>query len=193
MKRRVQIGTALSAWLLAPAVWAAEGEQTNLFAGDIGNVVWTLAIFLLVIFILGRFAWGPLLESLQRREEFIRRSLAEAKEDREAAEARLEEYEKKLAVASSEAAELVDQGRREAQSVRSRIEDQAREESDKMIERARREIDLAKQTAIKDVYAISAELATQIAGRILRRELSAKDHERLIGESIQELGKLEKN
>lgn len=193
MERRVHIAVTLAAWMLASAVRAAEGEQSNLFAGDIDNVVWTLVIFVLVIFVLGRFAWGPLLESLQRREEFIRRSLTEAKNDREAAEARLEEYESKLAAASSEAAELIDQGRRDAQTLRARIEEQAREESDKMIERATREIDLAKQTAIKDLYAISAELATQIAGRILERELSPQDHERLISESIQELDKLEKN
>ena len=52
--------------------------------------------FLLVIFVLGKFAWGPLLSGLQQREEFIRRSLQEAKDDREAAEARLQEYEEKL-------------------------------------------------------------------------------------------------
>jgi F-type H+-transporting ATPase subunit b len=62
-----------------------------------------------------------------------------------------------------------------------------------MIERAKREIELAKQSAIKDLYATSSDLATEIASRILQRELNAQDHEKLIADSIRELGDLEKN
>lgn len=193
MMQKALVGVVFSITLLASAAGAAEEGQGNLFAGDIGNVVWTLVIFVLVIVVLGKFAWGPLLNALQQREEFIRRSLKEARDDRESAEARLMEYEEKLSKGKAEATEIVEQGRRESEKTKQRIEDQAREESDKMVERARREIDLAKQTAIKDLYATSADLATQIASRILQRELSAQDHERLISESIEELGDLDKN
>lgn len=193
MMRKVLIGAVWTNSIPTAVAWAAEGEQGNLFAGDIGNVVWTLVIFVLVIFVLGRFAWGPLLSALQQREEFIRRSLKEAKEDREAAERRLREYEEKISSANAEATEIVEQGRRESEKTRQRIEEQARTESDKMVERAKREIGLAKQAAIKDLYATSADLATEIAARILRRELTARDHERLISESIEELGDLDKN
>jgi len=193
MMQKVLFGVVLSITMLASAAGAAEEGKGNLFAGDIGNVVWTVVIFVLVIVVLGKFAWGPLLNALQQREEFIRRSLKEAKDDREAAETRLREYEEKLSKGQAEAAEIVDQGRRQSEKTKQRIEEQTREESDKMIERAKREIDLAKQTAIKDLYATSAELATEIASRILQREISAQDHERLISESIEELGDLDKN
>ena len=193
MKNRVVSSLVLLLVILAPAAFAAEEGQSNLFAGDIGNAVWTLVIFLLLLFLLGKFAWGPLLTGLQQREEFIRRSLKEAKEDREAAESRLAEYEAKLADAGVQAAEIVDQGKRNAEQVRASIEEKARDEADKMVERARREIELAKQSAIKDLYATSSELATEIASRILQRELNAQDHERLISESIEELGELDKN
>lgn len=194
MKRGIPLSVVgLATCWLAPAAFAAEEGQGNLFAGDVGNAVWTLAIFVLVILVLGKFAWGPMLRGLQQREEFIRRSLAEAKQDREAAEARLAEYEMKLAQASGEANQIVDEGRRQGEELRARMEDKARQESEKMVERARREIELAKQAAIKDLYATSADLATEIASRILRRELSAGDHERLISESIDELGGLERN
>ena len=193
MMQKVSWSLVLSMLALTPAVWAAEEGQSNLFAGDIGNAVWTLVIFLLVVFILGKFAWGPLLSSLQQREEFIRRSLQEAKDDRESAEARLAEFEAKLADAGAQAAEIVDQGKRNAEAARASIEERAREESDKMIERAKREIELAKQSAIKDLYATSSDLATEIASRILQRELNPQDHEKLIADSIRELGDLEKN
>ena len=193
MMRRALLSLVLLLAFQASTAWAAEGGESNLFAGDIGNAVWTLVIFLLVIVVLGKFAWGPLLGGLQQREEFIRRSLNEAKEDREAAEARLQEYEEKLATASGEASEIVEQGKREGENLRAGIEEKARDEADKMVERARREIDLAKQTAIKELYATSSELATEIASRIVQRELNAQDHEKLISDSIEELGNLDKN
>lgn len=193
MMRRISSSLVLLMAVQAAAAHAAEGGENNLFAGDIGNAVWTLVIFLLVIAVLGKFAWGPLLGGLQQREEFIRRSLQEAKADREAAEARLQEYEEKLTTAGAEASQIVEQGKSEGEKLREGIEEKARDEADKMVDRARREIELAKQTAIKDLYATSSELATEIASRIVRRELNPQDHEKLISDSIKELGDLDQN
>jgi F-type H+-transporting ATPase subunit b len=169
------------------------GGEVNLFAGDLGNAIWTLVIFILVIVVLGKFAWGPLLSALQQREQFIRSSLQEAKDDREAAEARLQEYELRLQEAAAEATQIVEQGRQDADKAKVRIEETARTEADKLVDRAKREIDLARQAAIKDLYATSAGLATDIAGKVLKRELSPRDHERLIQESIEELNQQDRN
>jgi F-type H+-transporting ATPase subunit b len=193
MKLRVLIANASMTVLLAASAAASEGGENNLFAGDIGNAFWTLLIFGLVIVVLGKFAWTPLLNGLQKREEFIRVSLEEAKEDRLAAEARLQEYEQKLVGAKDEANEIIDRAKGEAESLRVRLEQQAREESEAMLERAKREIDIAKQSAVKELYSTSAELATDIAGKILHRELNSQDHDRLIKESIDELGNLDRN
>ncbi len=193
MMRRAVSSLVLSFLLSAPATWAAEGGENNLFAGDIGNAVWTLVIFLLAIVVLGKFAWGPLLGGLQQREEFIRQSLKDAKQDRKDAEARLKEYEERLSGAAAEAARMIEQGKREGDKLRTEIEAKAREEADKMIDRAQREIGLAKNSAIKDLYATSSELATEIAARILQRELNPQDHEKLISDSIKELGRLSEN
>jgi len=193
MMRRVSWSLVLLVAVQASAALASEGGENNLFAGDIGNAVWTLVIFLLVIAVLGKFAWGPLLGGLQQREEFIRRSLQEAKEDREAAEARLQEYEERLSGAGAEASQIIEQGKREGENLRAGIEEKAHDEADKMVDRARREIDQAKQSAIKDLYATSSELATEIASRIVQRELNPQDHEKLISDSIKELGNLDRN
>lgn len=193
MMRRVSWSLVLLLAVQTSAALAAEGGESNLFAGDIGNAVWTLVIFLLVIAVLGKFAWGPLLSGLQQREEFIRRSLQEAKEDREAAEARLLEYEERLSGAGAEASQIIEQGKREGENLRAGIEEKARDEADKMVDRARREIELAKRTAIKELYATSSELATEIASRIVQRELNPQDHEKLISDSIKELGNLDQN
>ncbi|HSS79031.1 MAG TPA: F0F1 ATP synthase subunit B [Thermoanaerobaculia bacterium] len=180
--------TALPLLALAiPALAAAaeeSAEKPSLFAGDLGNSVWTLVIFLIVLVILGKFAWGPILNSLQNRENFIREALESAKRDREAAEARLKEYEQKLAASRAEATAIVEEGRRDAEVVKRRIEATAKEEADKTIERAKREIQIATDTATKELYTLSAKLATQLAAQVIGRELSPQDHQRLISQAI---------
>lgn len=188
------LSTLAAAWLLPLAASAAEeahgaGEAApSLFAGDVGVAVWTVLIFLLVVFILGRYAWKPLLSALQAREDFIRDSLQKAREEREQAERRLAEYEEKLAAARAEATALVEEGRRDAETVKAKIEATAREEGDKLMARARREIELARDQAVKDLHTTTARLATDLATKVLEREIRAEDHERLLAESLRELG-----
>ncbi len=179
--------------LAAPVLAAGSGGENNIFAGDFGNVLWTLVIFFLVLAVLGKFAWGPLLDSLRAREDFIRESLETAKHDRDQAEARLKEYDDKLTEARAEATAIVEEGRRDAEVARQRVEEEARAEAEKMIERAKREIGIAKETAVKDLYNLSGNLATDIAARIVGRELKPEDHERLIEESIGELEQMGPN
>lgn len=180
----------------APALAAGGGEghgESSIFAGDLGNVLWTLVIFGLVLFVLGKFAWGPMLDMLQKREDFIRESLESAKKDRVEAEARLAEYEERLTEARAEATAIVEEGRRDAEVLRQRIEEEARAEAEKVMGRAKREISIAHETAVKELYELSGRLATDIAGRIVGRELSTGDHDRLIRESIEEIDNLETN
>lgn len=177
----------------ASPVFASEGGEENIFSGNLGNAVWTLLVFGAVLFVLGKYAWGPLLDALQKREQFIHDSLAEAKQDREEAEKRLEEHTRQLNAARAEATEIVEEGRRDAQVVKARIEEEALEESRKTLDRAKREIELAKQMAIKELYTSSATLATEMASRILRKELSAAEKDKLVARSLDELEQLDTN
>ena len=170
----------------APALAAGDGPS-NPFAGDIGNALWTLIIFALVIIILGKFAWGPILSALQKREDFIRDSLEQARKDREQAEARLKEYSDRLNAARTEATAIVDEGRRDADVVRHKIEQEAKAEATRLIERAKREIGIATETAIKELYQLTGRLSTEVASRVIRKEVNASEHSRLIQESIDEL------
>ena len=178
------VSLALAAPALAAEPEHGGGGASNPFAGDFGNALWTLVIFGLVLFVLGKFAWGPILNTLQARETFIRESLETAKRDRDEAEARLREYEERLAQARAEATAIVDEGRRDAVAVKQRIEEDAQREADKRLERAKREIQIATETATKEIYLLSARLATDMAGKMMGRELTPQDHERLIAESL---------
>jgi len=191
IKRALVYLAALAMAMPAIPALAAEaehgGEAPSLFAGDLGNSFWTLLIFVVVLVVLGKFAWGPILNTLQARESFIHEALATAKRDRDEAEARLREYEARLAQARAEASAIVDEGRRDAIVVKQRIEEDAQREADKRLERAKREIQIATETATKELYQLSARLATEMAGKVIGRELTAQDHERLIAESLDSL------
>jgi F-type H+-transporting ATPase subunit b len=177
---------------MSVAVQAAFAEEhggaPNPFAGNIGNLIWTLLIFILVLVVLGKFAWKPILDGLQRRERFIRESLETAKREREAAEARLREYEQKLVAAREEASKLVEEGRRDAEGLKRKIEEEARTAGDAMLDRAKREIGVARDTALRQLHDESAELAATMARAILKRQISPEDHARLVQDALTELG-----
>lgn len=170
---------------LAAFAAEAEGGAWSPFQGDVGNALWTWVVFLLVFFVLARFAWKPLLGALQGREDFIKSSLEQAKGERDQARVLLGEYEAKLASARQEIDGMIDEARRDAASLREREEAAAKAEAKQIVERARREIDLARDNAVADLYARANQLATLAAAKILERELTPADHERLIAESIQ--------
>ena len=169
---------------------AGHGETPSLFTGDLGNAFWTLLIFLLVVFTLGKFAWKPLLGLLQKREDFIRDSLAQAKEDREKAERVLAEHQAKLDQARAEASAIVEEGRRDAEVLHQKIKADAKNEGEAMIARARREIELARDSAVKELFELTTDLATDAAGRIIHKELSPAEHGALVQESIRELRRI---
>ena len=169
------------------AAEAAPEAGNNVFAGDIGNALWTVLIFVLVLVVLGKYAWGPLLAGLQAREAYIRESLETARRDRQEAGDRLREYEEKLAAARAEATAIIEQGRRDAEAVKRKIEEQAKHESDQMIARARHEIDAATAEATRQLYTLSARLAIELAARVIGREVDPKDHERLIAAAIDDI------
>lgn len=182
----------LPLWFALPALAApeeghGEGGGWSPFEGDFGNALWTVLVFCIVLWILGKYAWGPILTALQGRERFIRDSLEQAKGAREEAEARLAEYEAKLAAARQEVDAMLEEGRRDNAAMRQREEERAREETEKMLARARREIDIAKETAVKDLFDRATRLSVEVAGRILEREVSAADHSRLIDDAISAL------
>jgi F-type H+-transporting ATPase subunit b len=176
---------AFLAPLAATAAEAAEGGGWNPLQGDFGNFVWTVVVLLLVFWVLSKYAWGPLLGLLQGREDFIRSSLEQAKGERDQARVLLGEYEAKLASAREEIDAMIDEARRDAASLREREEAAAKGEARQILDRARREIELAKDTAVADLYERATALSTLAAGKILERELTGTDHQRLIDESIR--------
>src|SRR5438552_9168405 len=144
MRQRLISIAFLALTALALPVGAQEHEAVTLspFAGNLGNAVWTLGIFLIVVIVLGKFAWGPILSLLQERERFIHKSLSDAKHDRDEAEARLKDYAAKLQSAQAEAVAIIEDARRDAERLREELRQRAKTEAGTMLKNAERQIEL---------------------------------------------------
>jgi F-type H+-transporting ATPase subunit b len=149
--------------------------------------VTTLVIFALLLAVLGKYAWGPIVAGLRQREEKIRKDIADAEESRRRSEAALREYEAKLADAENRVRELIETGRAEAERMATGIKMQAQQDVEEIKERAERDIESARAQAISGIYAEAADLSTAIAEKILRRNLNADDQRDLVNQSLEQL------
>jgi F-type H+-transporting ATPase subunit b len=163
---------------------AADEHKSDIFAGGLGNMIWTTIIFAIVVVILGKKAWPQILRTLNEREASIRGALEHAQREREAAEKLLADYKRQIDHARQEATAIVEEGRRDGEEVRRRLAEEARRESAETLARAKREIQLAADAAVKELHDQTSELAVQLAGGIIRKELRADDHRALLTESL---------
>lgn len=192
--RRYALISALALLAVATGtetVLAAGGEGSNsMFIGDVANAIWTLVVFTIVFIILAKFAWGPMTEGLQKRESFIRDSLTNAKIEREKAEQMMAEYTAKLEAAGDKAGEIVEEARRDAEETRKRLLAEAKADAEALAERTKRDIELARDDAVKRMHDDAIELATAVASKLIQKELNASDHQALIDQSLSELNRM---
>jgi F-type H+-transporting ATPase subunit b len=154
---------------------------------DPGLFIWTILTFLVLLGLLGRFAWGPLLQALETRQEGIRKSL----EDAEAARRELERLNREsgaiLKSARIEAESIVTKSRGDAEALREEFKKRARAEADAMIGDAKRQIASEKAQAIGDLRNQVAELAIMIATKVLERNVSREDNDKLVEDTLKRL------
>ena len=157
---------------------------------DPGLYVWTILTFLLLFFLLAKFAWKPLLKALSEREEKIRSSLGKADEAQQKLERLSAEGEKIIGKARAEAQSIVSNGKVVAEKVRDEIEAKAKEKAKTIVAQAGKQITAEKGQAISDIRGEVASLSIQIAGKLIRKNLSKKDNMVLIKESLEKAEKV---
>jgi F-type H+-transporting ATPase subunit b len=147
----------------------------------------SLIVFGIVFAVLAVKVWPVIGKALDERAEKIREEIAAAEDARKQAKEALAQYEKSLAEARSEAQKMLEKTRGEQQALADELKAKADVELNALRERARRDIEAAKKAAIQEIYNHTANAATSIASKILRREVNQKDQQRLIEESMGEL------
>ncbi len=151
------------------------------------EALWVVIIFVVLLAVLYPTAWKNVLAGLRKREERIRQDIAEAEAARAKAEATLKEYNVQLAAAEARVREMMNQAAADAEKLATNIRMKAQSDAEEIKERTQKDIEAARDNALREIYEKTAELATSVAERIIRRNLNAADQQELVRQSLEEL------
>jgi F-type H+-transporting ATPase subunit b len=154
---------------------------------DPGLYIWTIITFLILVVLLARFAWRPLLEALERRQEAIRKSLDDARQAKQDLERVNAESQRILAQARTEAEAIVARTRDDAARLREELRQKAQQEASGIVRNAEKQIELETARALHQIRNEAVDISVAIASKILQRNVSREDNERLIAETFKQL------
>jgi F-type H+-transporting ATPase subunit b len=179
---------------LAPAslfAQEAEGGGTRVFMQpDTGLMFWTLVIFVVLLFILSKFAFGPLTKAVADRERALQDAIDKANADREAAARLLQEHQLKIEAARDEAQKFIAEGRAVAEKMRADMIEQTRKEQQDILERARRDIDAEKERAIAQLRREAVDLALAGASKVVEQNLESAKNRQIVESYLSSIGTL---
>jgi F-type H+-transporting ATPase subunit b len=152
-----------------------------------GLMIWTIVCFLITLFVLKRYAFGPIQKMIDDRRERIRHALEEADKAREEARNLLEEHRKLIGQARGEAEEILSEARQVGQAMQARAKEEVETDRQRRLEETRRQIEAETRRALEQIRGEVAELSLIAAEKVTRRSLRDDDQRRLIEEAIGEL------
>jgi F-type H+-transporting ATPase subunit b len=154
---------------------------------DPGLFIWTIVTFLVLLALLSRFAWKPLLQALEARQEAIRKALDEADKARVELERLNRESAQIIRQARVQAESIIAASRTDAERLREELRQKARAEADGIVKTAERQIQLETARAIQQIRHEAADLSVAIASKLIQRNLTKEDNEKLIDEALTQL------
>ncbi len=154
-------------------------------AWDLG--LWTLVVFGLLYFFLKKLVWTPMLSGLQKREENIHSAVEDAQKARDGAQRLRDQLQREVDHAQEKVRDILDEGRKHAQQTTDEMIAKARSEIQAERDRLRREIEMARDQALQEIWKRTADLATMVSAKVIRRHLTEEDHRRLVDEALTEL------
>ena len=175
---------------ITPFLAAAEGGFNPLHM-DPSAAVLTLITFSGLLFILWKFAWGPILSAVEQREQRIDEAIKNAEVDREKAQAMLDDYTQRVANVESEIAALREKGRTDAEAIAADIRQKAEESARMVAEKAERDIELARTQALEDIRREAVDLGLAVAGKVVERTVDDADQRRLAEQVVAEIASVD--
>lgn len=154
-----------------------------------GVVFWTIVTFVILLWVLKKFTWKPILMALDQRESAIRESLEKAEKAKEDAQKVLDANQANLAKAEEESKQIINQSRSYAEKLKEQIIKESREQARKLIEDATSEIERQKEAAFEELKNQIAEIAVNAAEKILKENLDKETQKKLVDRYIGEIGK----
>ncbi|NLW87643.1 MAG: F0F1 ATP synthase subunit B [Planctomycetes bacterium] len=171
--------------LLASPSLASEGFDF----GNMGQGLAAMVIFLVLLAVLGHWAWKPLVAQLRRREEAIARQIDDAKRQNQEAQELLEQYRRRMEQAEADAKELVAKTHQEAVTARELLLTKSREEAKENADAMKQDIERARQDAMKDLHGATTRLATEMAAKILEQTLGEDEQRRMVQRALEEMAR----
>jgi len=158
---------------------------------DPGLFIWTILTFLVLVWLLGRFAWKPLLGALERREQMIASAVDDARRTKEELERVQQDSERLLVEARREAEGIVSRSRGDADRLRTELAEKAKADAETITRNAEKQIQHETARAVQQIRQEAVELSVAIASKLLRRNVSREDNEGLIQETVKQLERRE--
>jgi F-type H+-transporting ATPase subunit b len=159
----------------------------EIFSLDPGLFLWSVVTFLVLLFLLYKFAFGPLLNLQKARQDEIHDSIVQAERLRDEAHALLADYKVQLADARLEAEEILERARKVGESTKSEILEEARAQSERTLSQAREQIERETRQALQEIKEQVADLTVAAAEKVMRKSLSEQDQLRLVQEALAEI------
>ena len=179
--------TAALVVVVAAAPASAAEESQGLYAGDLGQALATVAVFALLLVVLGKWAWRPIVRQLRNREEMIAASIEQAQRNEKKAEELLSESQQQLKEVQGRAQAMLAAARQEGARLREQTLEAARKEASLAIHQSEQEIARSRDQALADLQETTARLAVSVAQEILGREISPEDRARLLRQSLDDI------
>lgn len=154
---------------------------------DPGLFIWTIATFLVLLFLLQRFAWKPLLQALENRQEMIRKSLDDAEQAKTDLQKAQEESNKIVAKARIAADTIIAASRADAMKLQEELRAKARAEADGIISNAERQIQQQTDRSLAQIREEAVDLSIGIASKLIQRNLTKEDNNALIEDALKQI------
>ncbi len=157
----------------------------------VDQLLYSTLTFFILLFLLAKFAFPPIVKLLEEREEKIKDSIDKAEETRREAEKLFDEYKQQMAEARKEAQNIIEQGKKLGENMKADIINKAQNEAVQIIDRSKAEIEREKEKVVQDLQKQFANITIDAASKVVNKSLAEKDHLKLIDEYISKVGSVD--
>jgi len=158
----------------------------NLLSLNTNIMFWTWVTFLVLIVVLGKFGWKPIINALDARISKIKEDIDHAEKNRVSSEKLIADQKELISKAHSQSEEILAKAKKEATDAKNEIVEKARNEAQDIADKAKEEVNLAKSRALDELKSEVGKISVDIAGKIISKSLTAKDHDKLISDSLSQ-------
>ena len=153
-----------------------------------GLLAWTVITFVLLLVVLKKVAWGPILDALEARENEIKEALNAAEKAREEAKRVSSDYEDAIRKAQAEAQQIISDAKTAGEKVKLDLEAVASEKADEIIEKAKAQIDAERIKVISEIKSVAVEISLSAAAKVIEKNLDSDDNRKLVNEALEGIG-----